>query len=350
MSAQGYRQLRWAAASVCLLLLAVLGGRAAERQERHERAGAASMAMAAAATSATTFTAQLSTPTRMLSMAEIRAHTAASARLKRKATAHASTGAGVGSAGSAAAGKRDRVGEEPNVHGVKYAAAVQPNAKLLRLLKAKAGVYEKSGSAQMAAAHRKQDAAKQEKALAEKEMKRASAMQEEAKTVKKIAQVARQSFDKGEEPTLSADKAMKLADKHYRHDMLKMAKIYPQVNADKAAGRPVPEALTAELQNVTVQLKADELAKKKDQQMLATAASASTNSFYEAAGRSPEDLQSQSAVYTLDQGKDAAVKKAKNAMQLANERMVQGKQEETVAKRVLGVADCIQKAADRFRV
>jgi hypothetical protein len=33
----------------------------------------------------------------------------------------------------AEAGKRDRVGEEPNVHGVKYAAAVQPNAKLLRL-------------------------------------------------------------------------------------------------------------------------------------------------------------------------------------------------------------------------
>lgn len=337
MRAQGYRQLRWAAASVCLLLLAVLGGRAAERQERNERA------MVEAATSATTETVQLPTPTRMLSMAEIRAHTAASARLKRKAAAHASTG-------DAEAGKRDRVGEEPNVHGVKYAAAVQPNAKLLRLLKAKAAVYEKSGSAQMAAAHRKQEEAKEEKALAEKELKKASAMQEEAKTVKKIAQVARQSFDKGEEPTLAADKAMKLADKHYRHDMLKMAEIYPQVNADKAAGKPVPEALTAELQNVTAQLKADELAKKKDQQMLATAASASTNSFYEAAGSSPEDLQSQSAVYTLDQGKDAAVKKAKNAMQLANERLVQGKQEETVAKRVLGVADCIQKAADRFRV
>ncbi len=336
MRAQGYRQLRWAAASVCLLLLAVLGGRAAERQERNERA------MVEAATSATTETVQLPTPTRMLSMAEIRAHTAASARLKRKAAAHASTGK--------MKGKRDRVGEEPNVHGVKYAAAMQPNAKLLRLLKAKAAVYEKSGSAQMAAAHRKQEEAKEEKALAEKELKKASAMQEEAKTVKKIAQVARQSFDKGEEPTLAADKAMKLADKHYRHDMLKMAEIYPQVNEDKAAGKPVPEALTAELQNVTAQLKADELAKKKDQQMLATAASASTNSFYEAAGSSPEDLQSQSAVYTLDQGKDAAVKKAKNAMQLANERMVQGKQEETVAKRVLEVADCIQKAADRFRV
>ena len=124
MPAQGYRQLRWAAASVFLLLLAVLGGRAAERQERHERSGAATMAMAAAATSATTDTAQLPTPTRMLSMAEIRAHTAASARLKRKAATNA---------GAAAAGKRDRVGEEPNVHGVKYAAAVQPNAKLLRL-------------------------------------------------------------------------------------------------------------------------------------------------------------------------------------------------------------------------
>ena len=83
MRAQGYRQLRWAAASVCLLLLAVLGGRAAERQERNERA------MVEAATSATTETVQLPTPTRMLSMAEIRAHTAASARLKRKAAAHA---------------------------------------------------------------------------------------------------------------------------------------------------------------------------------------------------------------------------------------------------------------------
>jgi len=341
MPAQGYRQLRWAAASVFLLLLAVLGGRAAERQERHERSGAATMAMAAAATSATTDTAQLPTPTRMLSMAEIRAHTAASARLKRKAATNA---------GAAAAGKRDRVGEEPNVHGVKYAAAVQPNAKLIRLLKAKAGVYEKSGSAQMAGAHRKQDAAKKEKALAERDLKKASAMQQEAKTVKKIAQAARQSFDKGEEPTLAADKAMKLADKHYRNDMLKMAQIYPQVNEDTAAGKPVPQALTAELENLTAHLKADELAKKKDQQMLATAASASANSYNEAAGSSPEDLQSQSAVYTLDQGKDAAVKKAKNAMQLANERMVQGKQEETVAKRVLGVADCIQKAADRFRV
>ena len=63
--------------------VAVLGGRAAERQERNERA------MVEAATSATTETVQLPTPTRMLSMAEIRAHTAASARLKRKAAAHA---------------------------------------------------------------------------------------------------------------------------------------------------------------------------------------------------------------------------------------------------------------------
>lgn len=343
---QGHRQLRWAAASVCLLLLAVLGSKAAARQEGDERAGAASMAMAAAAVGAAA--AADAAPQHAhahahaaLSMSEIReraAKTAAAARVEHKAAA---------AKASADAGGHGDGGHVPDVHGAKYAAAVQPNAKLVRLLKAKAGVYDKAGSAQLAAAHRKQGAAQQEKTAAERDLAKASAMQQEAKTVRKQAQAAQKSFATSEEPTLEADKAMKQADKNYRHDMLKMAMLYPQVNEDKAAGKSVPAALAADLKKVTAQLKADELAKKKDGQMLASAASASTNSFNEAEGSSPEDLQSQSAVYTLDVDKDAAVRKAKHAMQLAEERMTKGKQEESVAKRVLAVAECIHKHAAR---
>jgi len=314
---QGHRQLRWAAASACLLLIAVEGTRSAVRRGSREEQGASSMVAKAALEGAAK-----PTTARMMSMSQIQAHAMASAHLAHKAA---------------------RVG--PNEHEAKYAAAVDPNSKLVKLLSQKAAIYQKAGSGQLAAAQRKQAAAQKDKSAAEAALGKAAHMKMEAKQDKKHSQQLRKSFAESEEPTLQADKAMKAADKAYRHDMLEMATIYPQVGEDQATGKPVPAMLEDQLKNITVHLRADQAEKKKDGQMLASAASVQSTNYNENAGSSPENLLDQSTLYGLSQEEKDEVGKARHSMSLAEQRMTKGKHEEVVAKRVLGVAHCIQKHA-----
>jgi len=250
---QGSRQLRWGVASVCLLLLAVFGSRSAIRHSSDEEKGQG-FGLAAAPASPQVKPDTLN-PTRMMSMAEIQAKN------------------GVGPKDGV-----QKVKATDNVDAVILAGVKVPNSKLVDLLKTKAAVYKKAGSAQLAAAMRAQTAAKEDKVNAHKELDKVAHMHKEADAIKQHNTQARLTFAKSEQPTLQADKAMKAADKAYRHAMLKMAQVYPEVGADKMAGKPVPLALEAELKNVTAQLKMDEALKKRDGEMLASATAAATNS------------------------------------------------------------------------
>ena len=314
MKRQGCRQLRWGVASVCLLLLAVFGSRSAIRHSSDEEKGQG-FGIAASPHQVKPDTLN---PARIMSMAEIQAKN-----------------------GVAPKDVAQKVKATENVDAVILAAVKVPNSKLVDLLKTKAAVYKKAGLAQLAAAMRAQTAAKEDKVNAHKELDKAAQMRKEADAIKQHNTQARLTFAKSEQPTLQADKAMKAADKAYRHAMLKMAQVYPEVGADKMAGKPVPLALEAELKNVTEQLKMDEALKKRDGEMLASAAAASTNSFTGNVGSSTQDQHTQSQLYGIGVKEQTVVKKAKNLMQLADAEMLKGKQAEVVAKRVLGVADCL---------
>mmetsp|Transcript_52685 Transcript_52685/g.85254 ORF Transcript_52685/g.85254 Transcript_52685/m.85254 type:complete len:359 (+) Transcript_52685:129-1205(+) len=317
---QGLRQLRfqWAAASACLLAITILGSNSAARRGSAELGGGASMVAKAAEEGAK--------PARMMSMSEIQAHATAKAHVAHKAASH-----------------KTRKG--PNEHAASFADEAHPNAKLVKLLNQKAATYQKAGEGQLRAAQHKQAAAAVDKKAAQKELASAAHMKMEAKNDKKRSAAVRKSFAESEKPTLQANKAMKAADKTYRHDILAMASLYPQIGQDQATGKAVPAALEAQLKNVTAHLKADQAEKKKDGQLLASAASAQSTNYNENEGSSPENLVDQSTVYGLSQDEKDEVAKAKHSMSLVEKRMEKGKQEEVVAKRVLGVAHCIQKHA-----
>lgn len=314
-------RLRWAAASVCLVLVAIIGSNSARRHAASEDARAA--AMSAKAADEQGAHAATIKPARMLSLSEIQAHAAAS-RITHKA-------------------KND-------VHVVKDAAMVNPNARLVHLLEKKAAVYEQAGNGQLKAAQRRQQAAAQDKIVAQGDLKKASDMQQKAKADKVQSQEAKESFRRAEQPTLIADKEMKAADKAYRHDMLDMAAIYPKIGADKAAGQPVPASLEMELKNLTAHLKADQAMKKHYGEMLASDAqsSALTSSFEDRIGKAPENVRAETTEYGLDVDVESAVKTAKHKMTLADERLTKGKEEEVVARRVLGIAGCITKHATMY--
>ena len=315
-------RLRWAAAAVCLVLVAVLGSESARRHAASEDSRA---------TMAATAADEAGAHGKMFSMQEIRARAAASARVVHKAS-------------------DKHEADDEGINAVKDAALVKPNARLVHLLDKKAAVYQKAGSGQLKAAQRRQEAAAQDKLAAQGDLTKASAMRKKALADKVHSQQAKQAFRNAELPTLQADKDMKAADRAYRHDMLDMATIYPKIGEDKASGRPVPAALEQELKNVTARLKADQAQKKKYGQMLASdaRASASSNSFEENIGKDPENLRAEQSEYGLHEGVEDAVKNAQHKMADATERMTKGKQEEVVAKRVLGIADCITKHAKTY--
>ena len=311
-------QLRWASTAVCLVVVALIGS---ESARRHAASEEDARALTAAASDEQGSHAAAK-PARMLSLAEIQAR--ATSRVAHKA--------------------RDDVG------AVKDAALVKPNARLVHLLEKKAAVYEKAGTLQLKAAQRRQQAAAKDKSVAQGDLKKASGMQQKAKADKAQSLEAKASFRKSEQPTLLADKEMKAADKAYRHDMLEMASIYPKIGAAKAAGMPVPQSLEMKLENVTAHLKADQALKKHYGEMLASDAktSSSTNSFEDRIGKAPENLRAEMTEYGLDVDVESAEKKAKHQMMLAEERLTKGKQEEVVAKRVLGIAGCITKHAKMY--
>jgi len=239
------RKMRWAAASMCLLLIALVGSDAARRLSQAERlgAGAASMAavsedMSASEKDATT------TKARMMSMHEIHARAAANARLAHKAAAPGKV-------------EHSHAKSSDEVHKVRDADVVDPNAHLVRLLKAKASVYEKAGSSQLASAQKKQKYAAEDKASAQKDIHEAEAMRKQAKLDTDEGKVVRKSFVQSELASLKANKEMKDAEKSYRRDALQLAEIYPKVASEKESGEPVPASLEAELKNVTTRLKHD---------------------------------------------------------------------------------------------
>ena len=308
-------QLRWASTAVCLVVVALIGSESARRHAAEE-----ARALTAAASDEQGSHAAAK-PARMLSLAEIQARAA-----------------------SRVANKKDNVG------AVKDAALVKPNARLVHLLEKKAAVYEKAGNGQLKAAQRRQQAAAKDKSVAQGDLKKASGMQQKAKADKAQSLEAKASFRKAEQPTLIAGKELKAADKAYRHDMLEMASIYPKIGAAKAADMPVPQSLEMKLENVTAHLKADQALKKHYGDMLASDAktSSATNSFEDRIGKAPENLRAEMTEYGLHVDVETAEKKAKHQMMLAEERLTKGKQEEVVAKRVLGIAGCITKHAKMY--
>lgn len=266
---QGFRQVRWAAASICLLLIAVVGSRSALRHSTAEEKGTDTRPAKEGR--------GVDTPAKMMTLVEIQAQATARTHVAHK-EANAPTG-----------GKKTH-----KIDAAALADITEPNEKLVNLLRKKAAKYENAGKGQLAAAHKTQHVAEAEKAAAAADIAEANKIKKEASAVTQHGMEAKKSFAQAEEPTLQADKAMKAADKAYRHDMLAMAMLYTKVGSDKDHGK-----LSAELKNLTAHLKADEALKKRDGEMLASAASASTNSFNEQVGTSPEDLQDQSTVYGL---------------------------------------------------
>ena len=162
------------------MLVAVLGSESARRHAASEGSRAAMAATAADEAGA-------SHGKKMLSMTEIRARAAASARVVRKA------------------GDKHEASDK-GVNAVRDAALVKPNARLVHLLEKKAAVYQKAGSGQLHAAQRRQKAAAQDKLAAQGDLTRASAMREKAHADKVHSQQAKQAFENSELPTLQADK------------------------------------------------------------------------------------------------------------------------------------------------
>ena len=320
--------MRWAAASACLLLIAVVGSRTAAGVRRGEEERAA-MPMASA--SAASARGDDGDDARSMvrngasggGAVGMPAQAVAKARLARKAGADVARAGGGGGGGAA-------------VHAVRDADVADPNSRLARLLEKKAAMYERAGSSQLAAANRKLAAAQGDRAAAERDEADAKRLRGQAAADRAQGARAKETFVQAEQAPLRAQREMRAADKAYRDDALALAGLYPQVEADKEAGVEVPTALAEQLRNVTGRLRRDAAVKEEDGSRLASMS---------ASRKGPGNVRVESQVFDLSLHAKDARREALRARQLADSRIAKGREEEAVAKRVLAVASCIRKQA-----